>query len=162
MSLTRKDIDKIMALLEGSRFDRLYLEMDGVKLELARSGAGTGPRPSTSSVRAEEVSTPSPSPARAEPVEAPSTPPPPSAEREGLVEVKSPLLGIFYRAPKPGEPAFVEVGDRVEPDSIIGIIEVMKLMNSARAGVAGEVVEILGTNGEMVEHGEALMLVKPD
>ena len=80
---------------------------------------------------------------------------------EGLVEIKSPLLGVFYRAPKPGEPAFVEVGDRVEADSVIGIIEVMKLMNSARAGVAGEVVEILATNGEMVEHGEALMLVRP-
>ena len=81
---------------------------------------------------------------------------------EGLVEVKSPLLGVFYRAPKPGEPAFVEVGARVEADTVIGIIEVMKLMNTARAGVRGEVVEIFAVNGEMVEHGEALMLVRPD
>lgn len=76
--------------------------------------------------------------------------------------MKSPLLGVFYRAPKPGEPPFVEVGDQVEEDSAIGIIEVMKLMNSARAGVRGTVVEILAVNGEMVEHGEALMLVRPN
>jgi acetyl-CoA carboxylase biotin carboxyl carrier protein len=69
---------------------------------------------------------------------------------------------VFYRAPKPGEPAFVEVGARVEEDTVIGIIEVMKLMYSARAGVAGEVVEVLAVNGEMVEHGEVLMLVRPD
>ena len=150
MSLTRKDIDEIMGLLENSRFDRLYLEMDGLKLELARSG--TGPR--------REAAPPAPPPP---PVATAAPPPPPlQAAREGLVEVKSPLLGVFYRAPKPGEAAFVEIGDRVAADSVIGIIEVMKLMNSARAGVAGEVVEILAGNGEMVEHGEVLMLVRPD
>ena len=173
MTLTRKDIEEIMGLLEASRFDRLALEMDGVKLELERSGS----RASTSSARSFDklrMSGGSAESARAEPVEArPTTPSPqptliPSpastspAPAEGLVEVKSPLLGIFYRAPKPGEPPFVEVGSRVEPDTVIGIIEVMKLMNSARAGVAGEVVEILGINGEMVEHGEALLLVRPD
>ena len=155
MSLTKKDIEEIMGLLEDSRFDRLSLEMEGLKLELERQGTARI-RPSTSSGRTETEASPPP-PARAEPVEAPS-----SAAREGLVEVKSPLLGVFYRAPKPGEPAFVEVGSRVKEDTVVGIIEVMKLMNSARAGVAGEVVEIIGTNGEMVEHGECLMLVRPD
>lgn len=160
MSLTRKDIEEIMALLEASRFDRLNLEMDGVKLELVRSGAGP---------KSASASAPSPVPAPAPaPAPAPQTtliPAPANVARapaEGLVEVKSPLLGIYYRAPKPGEPSFVEVGDRVEPDTIIGIVEVMKLMNSARAGVAGTVVEILGQNGELVEHGEVLLLVKPD
>ena len=158
MSLTKKDIEEIMGLLEDSRFDRLSLEMEGLKLELERQGAARI-RPSTGSGRTESgtSSPPPPPPARAELVEAP-----PSAAREGLVEVKSPLLGVFYRAPKPGEPAFVEIGSRVEEDTVVGIIEVMKLMNSARAGVAGEVVEIIGTNGEMVEHGECLMLVRPD
>jgi len=172
MTLTRKDIEEIMGLLEASRFDHLRLEMDGVKLELERGGASTARRASTSSARAELSS--ATTPARPEPVEGRSATPAPQstliptpasaspAPAEGLVEVKSPLLGIFYRAPKPGEPAFVEVGSRVEPDSVIGIIEVMKLMNSARAGVAGEVVEILGQNGEMVEHGEVLMLVRPE
>ena len=152
MSLTKKDIDLIQALLEDSQFDRLSVEIEGVKVELARNGA----RPSTSSGRTER--TPAPTPARAEPVEARAR----QSTEEGLLEVRSPLLGVFYRAPKPGEPAFVEIGDRVEEDTAIGIIEVMKLMNSARAGVRGTVVEILAVNGEMVEHGETLMLVRPD
>jgi acetyl-CoA carboxylase biotin carboxyl carrier protein len=148
VSLTKKDIDLVRALLEDSQFDRLSVEIDGVKVELARSGAAP-----------KKVSpVPVPAPAVAA---APSGRARKSTE-EGLVEVRSPLLGVFYRAPKPGEPAFVEVGSRVEQDTVIGIIEVMKLMNSARAGVRGEVVEILAVNGEMVEHGEALMLVRPD
>ena len=141
MSLTRKDIEEIMALLEASRFDRLSLEMDGMKLELARSGSGPRPEPRSA-----------PAPVAAAPalvVATPAAPAPKAApvSTDGLIEVKSPLLGVFYRAPKPGEPSFVEV---------------MKLMNSARAGVAGTVVDILGQNGELVEHGEVLLLVKPD
>ena len=148
MTLTAADVDRIMQLLDASHFDRLSLEVGGLKLELARSGAAPLQRPA-------------PPPAE------PPVPPPPApvvaASREaGLVEIRSPLLGIFYRAPRPGEPPFVEVGSRVEEDSIIGIIEVMKLMNTARAGIAGEVVEILGANGELVEHGEVLMLVRPE
>ena len=152
MSLTKNDIEEIMLLLEASRFDRLSLEVDGMKLELARSGAApkskAGQPPAATQAPAPK---PIPTPARTA-----------LAPEEGLVEVLSPLLGVFYRAPKPGEPPFVEIGSRVEEDTVIGIIEVMKLMNSARAGVKGEVVEILGVNGEMVEHGEVLMLVRPD
>ena len=148
MSLTKKDIDLIQSLLEDSQFDRLSVEIEGMKLELARRGAAlkkAAPAPTSTPAKAAI-----PTPTRTE-----GTP------AEGLIEVRSPLLGVFYRAPKPGEPAFVEVGSRVEEDTIIGIIEVMKLMNSARAGVAGEVIEIRAVNGEMVEHGEVLMLVRP-
>ena len=150
MSLTKKDIDEIIRLLEASRFDRLSLEADGMKLELERSGAAP---------RARAKPAPAPAP---QPTVIPEPARTARAPEEGLVEVLSPLLGVFYRAPKPGEPPFVEIGSRVEEDTIVGIIEVMKLMNSARAGVRGEVVEILAVNGEMVEHGEALMLVRPD
>jgi acetyl-CoA carboxylase biotin carboxyl carrier protein len=149
VSLTKKDIELIQALLEDSQFDRLSVEIDGVKVELARSGAApkkVAPKPAPAA-----ESTMIPTPGRTD-----GTP------AEGLIEVRSPLLGVFYRAPKPGEPPFVEVGSRVEADSVIGIIEVMKLMNSARAGVAGEVIEIRAANGEMVEHGEVLMLVRSD
>ena len=152
MSLTAKEVEQVIALLESSRFDRLSLEMDGLKLELARGG-GAKTRPSPS---------PSPAPAPSPLPAAPTPTPPPRADREGLVEITSPLLGIFYHAPKPGEPPFVEVGARVEVETVIGIIEVMKLMNSARAGVCGEVVEILAPNGELVEHGQPLMLVRPE
>ena len=155
MSLTKKDIDLIQSLLEDSQFDRLNLELDGVRVELARSGARARPtRTSVPDAAARGAVAPAPA--------APAQTRPRQSSEEGLVEVKAPLLGVFYRAPKPGEPPFVEVGDRVEEDSPIGIIEVMKLMNSARAGVRGTVVEILVPNGEMVEHGEALMLVRPE
>jgi acetyl-CoA carboxylase biotin carboxyl carrier protein len=73
--------------------------------------------------------------------------------------VSAPLLGTFYRAPKPGAPPFVEVGSRVKEDTIVGIIEVMKLMNTVRAGIPGKVVEILARDGALVEYGEALMRV---
>ena len=70
------------------------------------------------------------------------------------------MLGVFYRAPKPGEPPFVEVGAKVEEDTIIGIIEVMKLMNTVRAGVRGEVAEILAENGALVEFDQTLLRVR--
>jgi acetyl-CoA carboxylase biotin carboxyl carrier protein len=148
MTLTAADIDRIMALLDASHFDRLSLEIDGLKLDLARSGAApAAPKPAP---------VVAPGPAATPPMAARA------AREPGLIEVTSPLLGIYYRAPRPGEPPFVEIGARVEPETIIGIIEVMKLMNTARAGVSGEVVEIVARNGELVEHGELLMLVRPD
>jgi len=71
------------------------------------------------------------------------------------------LLGTFYRAPKPGAPPFVEVGAKVEPDTIIGIIEVMKLMNTVRAGTSGRVCEIRAGDGSLVEYGETLLSIDP-
>ncbi|MBO9575614.1 MAG: acetyl-CoA carboxylase, biotin carboxyl carrier protein [Sphingobium sp.] len=153
MSLTAKDVEEIMKLLDASTFDRLSLEVDGMKIKLERSGAAPRARPAPAAPEAPVV-----------PAGAPVSPGKTtrSSTEEGLVEIKAPLLGIFYRAPKPGEPAFVEVGGKVTTETVIGIVEVMKLMNSVHAGVAGEVVEILGQNGELVEHGEALMLVRPE
>ncbi len=156
MTLTAKDVEEIMKLLEASSFDRLALEVDGLKLELERGGSGA---PRT------ERSRPAPTSEAAHASPPAKAAPPPAAKparEEGLVEVTAPLLGIFYRAPKPGEAPFVEVGGRIDTETVIGIIEVMKLMNSVPAGVSGEVVEILGQNGELVEHGEVLMLVRPD
>ena len=77
-----------------------------------------------------------------------------------LADVPSPLLGVFYRAPRPGDAPFVEVGATVEEDTVIAIIEVMKLMNSVRAGVAGVVAEIPAQNGALVEYGETLIRVR--
>lgn len=76
-----------------------------------------------------------------------------------LQDVSASLLGTFYRAPKPGAPPFVDVGSQVEEDTIIGIIEVMKLMNTVRAGVRGTVAEILAKDATLVEYGEILMRV---
>ena len=154
MTLTAKDVAEIMRLLEESSFESLSLEIDGVKLSLQRNSARTAGK--------------SPDPPAAPPAAATELPlaiPPgkaKAASEPGLADVTSPLLGIFYRAPRPGEPPFVEIGSRVEEDTVIGIVEVMKLMNSVRAGVKGEIVEILRENGALVEYGEVLLRVRPE
>jgi acetyl-CoA carboxylase biotin carboxyl carrier protein len=76
-------------------------------------------------------------------------------------DVPAPLLGTFYHASKPGAAPFVAVGDMVTADTVIGIIEVMKLMNQVTSGIDGIVTEIVAPNGELVEHGQSLIRVKP-
>lgn len=85
----------------------------------------------------------------------------PSELAPGEVAVTSPMVGTFYVAPQPGAPAFVSVGDRVEPDSVLGIVEVMKLMNNIEAGVSGTVARILVTNEQAVEFGQPLIVIQP-
>lgn len=150
--LTRADIDDILKLVDGSDFDSLKLEMGDLKLELHRRGAGGAP--ATAPVPA-AAPTAAPAPAPAAQVAAPVV------ASGGGSEVPAPLLGTFYHAPKPGADPFIKVGDTVTEDSVIGIIEVMKLMNQVTAGVAGVVTEILAPNGELVEHGQALISVQP-
>jgi acetyl-CoA carboxylase biotin carboxyl carrier protein len=102
------------------------------------------------------------------PAEAPAPAPPPTptldtdAEPPDTTEVRAPMLGTFYRAPKPGEPPFVAVGDRVETGMVVGIIEVMKLMNSVTAPFAGVVADVCADNGQLVEFEQVLFRVIPD
>jgi acetyl-CoA carboxylase biotin carboxyl carrier protein len=76
--------------------------------------------------------------------------------------VPAPIAGVFYRAPRPDADPFVEVGTHVDADDVVGIVEVMKLMNTVRAGIAGVVTEIRAGNAELVEFGEVLMRIRPD
>jgi acetyl-CoA carboxylase biotin carboxyl carrier protein len=152
MSLTAADIAEILRLVEGSAFDELSLEFDGLKLNFKRGVDGATARPAGPD-----------SPPAAMPV--PAGPPPAAAAAAdpNLLDVRSPMLGTFYRAPKPGAPPFVTVGAAVEEESIVCIIEVMKLMNTVRAGIRGTVAEILVADGALVEYGEILLYVrKPD
>ena len=150
MSLTAAEVAEILKLLESSSFDSLDLQIGDVKLQLRR---GTGAAPAV---------TASAAPARtASPIAAATDAAPASAALRGD-EVTAPLLGTFYRAPKPGAPPFVEVGSRVAADTIIAIIEVMKLMNTVRAGRAGRVTEILAADGALVEFGQPLMRLAGD
>ena len=72
------------------------------------------------------------------------------------------MLGTFYRAQAPGRPPFVDVGGRVEPDTVVCLIEVMKMMNPVPAGVAGTIVEVCAENAELVEHDVPLFRVRED
>ena len=153
MPLTAQDVAEITRLLEQSDFLELRLEHEGFKLTLRRAGARD---PAASSI------TPVPE-AGAPQAAAPSAPSPTAATAAGtdpsVAEVTAPLLGIFYRAPRPGAAPYVEVGSVLAEDTIIGIIEVMKLMNSVRAEVRGTVVEILVADGAAVEQGQVLLRV---
>jgi acetyl-CoA carboxylase biotin carboxyl carrier protein len=160
VTLTAADVAEIMRLVEQSKFDELNLEIDGVKLTLRRSASGgmmrsaTASAPSEAAVataaRAGAASARSAAPAAAGPVD------------KNLKEITSPMLGTFYRAPKPGSAPFVEIGSAVEEDSVIAIIEVMKLMNTVRAGVKGVVTEILPADETLVEFGQVLMRARVD
>ena len=150
MSLTAADVAEIMRLVEQSGFDELNLEIDGTKISLRRGAAAQAPVAQQPAAPAASAPPPPPSarPAAARPAD------------PNVQEVPAPLLGTFYRSPKPGAPPFVEPGASVAADTIIGIIEVMKLMNTVRAGVAGTVTEILATDGALVEFGEPLLRVR--
>lgn len=168
MSLSHEDVKRLLELLDASKFDELHLETDGTKLTLRRNGAGFG---------ADSVALAMPSVApvltaashrQAEPVVAPVVSPAAMAQASstsmldtGLIDVRASMLGQFYGAPKPGAAPFVAVGSQVQRDTAVGIIEVMKLMNSIAAGVDGEVVEILARDGELVEFDQVLMRVRP-
>lgn len=153
MSLTAADVAEIMRLVDESSFDELTLEVDGMKLCLRR-GAAALAGPSSQSASAMPTTVPAAAPS------APALTAKSQAVDPGVHAVTSPLLGTFYRAPKPGSPPFVEVGGSVEEDTIVAIVEVMKLMNAVRAGVRGTVTEILANDGALVEYGEALLRVR--
>jgi acetyl-CoA carboxylase biotin carboxyl carrier protein len=151
MTLTAKDVAEITRLLEQSGFDELDLEIDGFRIRLARKGAAQGAGNGSPHL------VPTPASATA-PTNAPAARP---AADAGLTNVVTPLLGTFYRAPRPGEPPFVDVGSVVEPDTVVCIVEVMKLMTTVRAGSRGVVREILARDGELVEYGATLMRLAP-
>ncbi|MGK5552517.1 acetyl-CoA carboxylase biotin carboxyl carrier protein [Actinomadura kijaniata] len=85
-----------------------------------------------------------------------------TADTADTVACTAPLVGVFYRAPAPGEPPFVRVGDRVAPGQQVGIVEAMKLMNAVTADVAGEVVAVPAGDGDPVEYGQDLVVVRLD
>jgi acetyl-CoA carboxylase biotin carboxyl carrier protein len=153
MKLTNDDVQEIIRLLDATAYDELQIETDEFRLLLRRTGGGWTREQSVVSA---------PKPDAAAPAEAPATRPAsaPPADAGG-VTVRAPLPGTFYRAPQPGAPPFVEVGSRVEVETVVGIIESMKLMNPVPAGVAGEVLAICVRDAEPAETGAVLMRIRP-
>jgi len=169
MNLTNEDIQEIIRLLDASPFNDLRLETSAFTLVLRRHEAGWTQEREVREVMsapamqrdtaAEPRDAPSRAPAAAsvpasEGAAAPIDRPSPAAD---LIEVRAPLIGTFYRAPKPGASPFVDVGSVVGEHTVVGIVETMKLMNSVYAGAAGRVIEIGAADAEMVEAGRVLM-----
>ena len=158
MDLSYEDVQNILKIIDASSLEELHLEIGEFKLVVRKRGG----RPD-GQIAGEVARELSPAASRPEPLPtaSPAGRPAPRVQRDGMIEVRAPMVGTFYRAPAPGAPPFVEVGAKVEPDDVVCIIEVMKLMNSIRAGRRGRVVEILAENAELVEYGQPLIVIEP-
>lgn len=166
MDLTHEDVESILKIIDAAEhLDEIEIVHGGFRLHVVRNGGG-GLRGAAPASFGAPAAAPRPA-ATAKPAEAPATPgaakpvATPSHAPEGAIAIRAPMLGVFYRASGPGEKPFVEVGQRVRADDTVCLIEVMKLFNSIRAGVDGEVVKIEVENGALVEFDQALIYVKP-
>ena len=158
MELTDGDVREILRIVAETPLAELSIETRGFSLYVRRAAdADALPRTPQQGVR-ESTPAPAASPTLAIPSEDSSAR---DAPHDGLVAIEAPMLGTFYRAEGPGRPPYVEVGSPVEPDTTVCIIEVMKMMNSVPAGVAGTIVEICQENAQLVEYGQPLFRVRP-
>ncbi|NBD22687.1 acetyl-CoA carboxylase biotin carboxyl carrier protein [Paenibacillus glycinis] len=155
------EIKELIKLVDGTSVHELEIENDGARLMIRKPGKTEVVNVSQS---APFVTTYTQAPQTQAEAQAPvqAAPAPQAAPANNYHEIKSPMVGTFYRASSPDKPPFVNVGDRINDKSIVCILEAMKLMNELEAEVRGEIVEILVENGQLVEFGQPLFLVKPE
>jgi biotin carboxyl carrier protein len=135
MPLSESDVREILRLIDESDVEELRVETEAFSLYVRRGEIAVGKQP-----------------------------PPPSADdraADGVVTISAPMIGTFYRAEAPGAAPYVELGTRVEPDTVVCLIEVMKMMNPIPAGVGGTIVEVCAANADPVEYGAPLFQVRP-
>ena len=151
LPLTPEDVEEIVSILSKSNYETLDIETARFRLRVSRKGDGW---------------TQEWMPAGGEADATPSVVGVPNAQAEvvddGLLVIQAPMPGTFYRAPQPGAAPFVEVRDHVKPDTVVAIVETMKLMTPVHAGVSGEIVEIVPQNAEPIEANSILMKVQPE
>ena len=175
---TQADVERILGIVDKLNDIEVRLEVDGMKLHVRKfseaSPAGGHSLPQSApavqqaaSAPQRQIAPPAPpamptaQPVPGRPLPAASVPAPAATADSGLLEVRAPMLGRFFRAPSASEPAYVEVGATVSAEDTVCLIEVMKLFNTVKAGVSSTIVEILVENGAMVEHDAVLFRVKP-
>ncbi|MFC7060589.1 acetyl-CoA carboxylase biotin carboxyl carrier protein [Halobacillus seohaensis] len=158
-----QEIRELIKLIDHSQIDEFSYEANGTKVSMKKSGGQVVTEVPTP----EEVSTP-----KAEAVKEQTSQPKqdagnvedakeePVSKTEFDKEITSPMVGTFYKSPSPDQDAYVKVGDKVKEDSIVCIVEAMKLFNEIEAEATGEVVEILAEDGELIEYGQPLFRVK--
>ncbi|UUU19112.1 acetyl-CoA carboxylase biotin carboxyl carrier protein [Streptomyces sp. DSM 40750] len=157
MSITGEDVQDILRIIDDMEVDRLHVRTGRFELSLRRGDDGEWTQSARTTAQPVLVDDRA---AREQPAPGGATPADRAAPaREGLTEVRTPLPGAFYRAPKPGAPPFVEIGDEVTETTVVGIVETMKLMNSVYAGAAGTVADIRLGDGDFTEQGTVLMFI---
>lgn len=158
------EIKELIKLVDQTSIQELELENEGAKLAIRKPGRTEVVNVQTPPIAHTYV----PAPAASAPAPAAAAAPAPeaaalqAADRAGLHQIVSPMVGTFYRSPSPDAPPFVHTGDRITEKTVVCILEAMKLMNPLEAEVKGEIVEILVENGQLVEYGQPLFLVKPE
>jgi acetyl-CoA carboxylase biotin carboxyl carrier protein len=161
MGLTRDDLRVLLEAFEASTWQEMTVEIGGDRIHVSRRETnGHVPGPVVAKVAPVPVVEADAAPVPTTP--APAAAPPPGDDGAPPADgtpVVSPSVGLFWRAPSPDSPPFVEVGSVVGPEDTVGIVEVMKLMTPVPAGRAGTVSAVLADNGAMVEHGQALVLI---
>jgi acetyl-CoA carboxylase biotin carboxyl carrier protein len=165
--MNQKELKELIEFLIEKDIAEFELERGDVKIRIKRGGGEhtvvhthSEPRfyavPPAPGAAPELGPVPVAIPAPAAPVPAAAPPP-----EEGLHTVKSPIVGTFYEAPSPGAPPFVKAGDTVEVGQVLCIVEAMKLLNEIESDVAGEIVKKLAVNGQPIEYGQELFVIRP-
>ena len=160
MSIDFKEIRELLNAISQADVAEFSLKSDQFELTV-RKGLATA----TTQTPVPPPAQPQPSPPQnppAEETEISSSPSPHSPDESEWEDITSPIVGTFYEAPAPGEPPFVKVGDHIQLNQTVCIVEAMKIMNEIEAEVSGQVMEIAVKNGEPVEFGQTLMRIKPD
>lgn len=161
-------VTKLIELVSESKVDEIEIEEDGKKIRIAKTHQpAAAPTQTVYQVAPPQNSLQQPSVMPVAPVsqaQAPAVPaaqPAPAPAGPKFHEVRSPIVGTFYRSPAPEAPAFVQVGATVQKGSVLCIVEAMKLMNEIESDVAGKIVEIKVENGQPVEYDQVLFLIEP-
>lgn len=153
-------LESLIRLLDESSIDNIELERGGTRVRISKS-----PDVALASAPVGVAPAAAPAPLAPAPAAAPAggdaPPAPPVAAASNLVDVTSPMVGTFYRAPSPEAPSYVEVGKQVGEGDVLCIIEAMKLMNELECETSGKIAEICVQNGEPVEFGQVLFRVEP-
>lgn len=154
-------IRELIRMLENSSLSEIEIEESGRRIKLKKPAPEVFASPTVVQAlpHLNEYAAPAQVIHAPSPAEAPA--PAPSAAESGLVTVDSPMVGVFYSSPSPGEPPFVKPGDDIKKDQALCIVEAMKLMNEVTAKFAGVIVRCLVENGEPVEFGQPLFQVRP-
>jgi acetyl-CoA carboxylase biotin carboxyl carrier protein len=150
-------LKKLVRIVEQSGVDEIEVEEEGLRVRISRGGHGhasAAPAPAAYAAAPAVMAAPAAAPA-------PAAAAAPAAPEKKYHEIKSPIVGTFYRAPAPDADSYVEVGHEVQAKSVLCIIEAMKLMNEIESDVAGKVVKILVENGQPVEYNQPLFLIDP-
>jgi len=150
-----KDIKAIIDLMKKNSITEFELERQDSKIRLKRGFNGSTP---TAAPYEDPVTLPPVQPAISAP---PAVPPGHTAAATGEIEIKSPMIGTFYRAPSPEAASYIEVGAEVNPETVVCIIEAMKVMNEIKAEAKGVITQVLVENAKPVEFGQPLFKVRP-